>query len=82
MYCTCEGFLLDEQKGSFTSDDGRRIDYHKARFYDTGACTLFKVTVPDSAALPEPQVSCRLTFDCIAGEKYCKLSYVGSQPLD
>lgn len=71
-------FLLDEQKGEFVADDGRKISYHKARFYDLDSNSIFKASVPDDAdALPEPQVHVVASFNVKAGEKFCKLDFSG-----
>ena len=76
MITQLNGFLLDEQKGDFTDETGRKVEYHNARFYDTEAKKLVKVSIPkESNALPEEQVNCCVTLRVKAGEKFCKLVY-------
>lgn len=83
MQAVCNGFLLDESKGDFVAEDGRKVSYHKARFYNVDDAKIFKATISDgSDALPEPQVHCQLAFDVNAGEKFCKLTYLGYQLAD
>lgn len=75
MITSMNGFLLDENSGSFV-DNGRKIEFHNARFYDVQSQKLVKVTIPDGYnALPEPQVNCVIFMTVNAGEKYCKLVY-------
>lgn len=83
MITHTHGFLLDENKGSFVNESGQTIDYHKARFYDTDEKNVFKCSVDDSRGmvLPESQVPCKLRFEVSAGEKFCKLTYAGFEPL-
>ncbi len=83
MNAVCNGYLLDESKGDFIAEDGRKVSYHKARFYNLDEAKIFKASVTDSSdALPEPQVHCLLSFDVVAGEKFCKLNYDGFQLSD
>ncbi|MEE0705825.1 MAG: hypothetical protein UCH28_05505 [Adlercreutzia sp.] len=78
MLTTCKGYLLDESKGEFVAEDGRKISYHSARFYDLDSRKIVKAKVSDdSNALPEEQVHCSLTFLVNAGEKFCNLVYSG-----
>lgn len=76
MKAYCNGFLLDENQGEFVADDGRKVEYHNARFYNIDESKIVKATVAkDSDALPEPQVHVVLEFDVNAGEKFCRLVY-------
>lgn len=77
MQTLCNGFLLDEQSGDFVSDDGRKIAYHNARFYDIERKNLFKARIPDGVSLPQPNQNCSLVFDVLAGERFCRLQYCG-----
>lgn len=76
MITQLNGFLLDENSGSFKNDSGEEIAYHNARFYDVDSKKLVKVTIPEPHnALPEPQVNCAVILQVNAGEKFCKLVY-------
>lgn len=77
MRTSCTGFLLDENSGTFTVDDGRKVDFHNARFYDSENSRLFKANIPEKSKLPEPQAVCLLHFDVNAGERFCKLVFAG-----
>lgn len=70
-----KGFLLDESSGEFTADDGRKVKYHNARFYDSENQSIFKASVPDGAVLPVAQDTVTLVLAVLAGEKFCKLRY-------
>lgn len=75
MITTLNGFLLDENSGSF-EDNGRKITFHNARFYDIDERKLVKVSIPENHnALPEPQVNCQVILRVNAGEKFCKLVF-------
>ncbi len=69
------GFLLDESSGEFQADDGRKVKYHNARFYDSDNHSIFKASVPDGADLPPAQDNVTLVLAVLAGEKFCKLRY-------
>ena len=76
MITTMNGFLLDENSGEFVAEDGRKVSYHNARFYDIDAKKLVKVNIPEPHnALPEPQVTCAVVLRVEAGEKFCKLVF-------
>lgn len=76
MYTQTTCYLLDESKGDFTAEDGRKVQYHNARFYDLDARKIFKVKVPkDSNALPEEQIHVIGFFEVNAGEKFCGLAF-------
>lgn len=82
MKAMCKGYLLDENSGNFVNDRGESIDYHNARFYNLDERRIFKASVPkDCDALPEEQIHCVLSFEVAAGEKFCRISYSGFQPL-
>lgn len=75
MYVYPKGFLLDEQQGDFVADDGRKVEYHNARFYDVDSQKIFKAAIADGAVLPAPQEVVTLVLEVRAGERYCKLQY-------
>lgn len=68
--------LLDEKRGSFNSDDGRTVEYHNARFFDTANKTVFKANIAKSATLPEPTIVKDVVFELQLGEKFTKLVYL------
>lgn len=78
MQCVCEqGVLLDENKGSFVSEDGKTLEYHNARFLlSSEGNKIVKARLSDDAKLPAPLETVRLIFDVDAGERYCRLNYV------
>ena len=76
MITTMNGFLLDENSGEFVAEDGRKVSFHNARFYDTDDNKVIKVAIPESHnGLPEPQVNCLVSLRVHAGEKFCKLVF-------
>lgn len=75
MFTQCNGFVLDENSGVFDAEDGRKVEFHNARIYDTDAGKLFKVNVPKGKFLPEPQERHVFIFNVNAGEKYCRLEF-------
>lgn len=76
MITTCKGYLLKESRGDFVAEDGRKIEYHNALFWNLDDANMFKASVPsDADALPEGQVHCNLFFEVKAGEKFTKLLY-------
>ena len=72
--------LLKDNKGNFTADDGRNVDYHNAKFFDLGSNSLFKANVPADAVLPPVAVPSPMTFSVILGEQGCKVEFVGLAP--
>lgn len=78
MITKCKGYLLKDSCGEFVAEDGRKIEYHNALFWNLDEATMFKASVPkDADALPEGQVHCWLAFEVKAGEKFTKLLYSG-----
>ncbi len=76
MYTQATCYLLDESQGDFTAENGRKVEYHNARFYDLDARKIFKARVPkDSDALPEEQIHVLGVFEVNACEKFCGLNF-------
>lgn len=77
------GYLLDENQGQFVAEDGRKIDYHNARFYDLESKAIFKANIDDSLglALPEAMQKVVLYIEVKAGEKFTKLVFDGFDAL-
>ncbi|WP_305297417.1 hypothetical protein [Parvibacter caecicola] len=76
---TVNGQLLDSKSGSFT-ENGRTVNYHNFRVFDSDNKSIFKANNPRDVQLPEPMFPCVFVFDVNAGEKYTKLELVSCKP--
>lgn len=80
MITRCKCYLLDEQEGEFVAEDGRKVEYHNARFYDLDGARIFKARVGDGTQCPPPMCTGLATFEVIAGERFCRIEYRSFDP--
>lgn len=69
--------LLEDNQGSFVNEQGEKVFYHNAKFYDLEEYQTFKANIPDGVALPPIAQPLTMQFGLKCGDKYVKLELLG-----
>lgn len=69
--------LLEDNEGSFINEQGEKVHYHNAKFYDLDEYQTFKANIPDGQPLPPVAQPLPMEFGLKCGDKYIKLELVG-----